>query len=314
MSRPPVERDLIERLARVGDVHEAGPLGRSELLESLHLAEAILGHIEADEAFFEAAPKLRILATVSVGFNHIDIEAATRRGVLVCHTPGVLNRAVVDITMSLIFSLSLRLRENEAYVRSGGWSDPNVAPPALGNDIRGKTLGVIGFGRIGQDVTRRMQYLGMRTLWHDRYTGPFEDAPDSQYRELDQLLAESDVVSLHTNWEPGSPALLGHREISLMKSSALLVNTARGPLIDQDALAEALASGAIAGAGLDVLREEPPEAGERIVSLPNVVCYPHIGSATEETRRAMRELAVANIIAFLDGDEVPSAVNADSLN
>ena len=312
MESRPFEPDLLAKIREVGAVKTFAPGDAARFRSSIANAQAIVGVVPCDAAVFDAAPKLKVISTVSVGFNHIDIDEATRRGVLVCHTPGVLNRAVTDLTMALIFSLALRLFENETFVRSGRWAAREPNPP-LGSDIRDKTLGIIGFGRIGQDVTTRMQQLGMRTIWYDRYTGPFDNAPKSEFRPLDDLLAESDFVSLHTNWEPGMAPILGAREFGLMKASAYFVNTARGPLVDQAALTDALENGSIAGAGLDVLHDEPPSADERIVTLPNVVCFPHIGSATEETRRAMRELAVENLLAALAGHMPPAPVNPEVL-
>ena len=180
-------------------------------------------------------------------------------------------------------------------------------------DIQGKTLGVIGFGRIGQEVTHRMQALGMRTLWYDLFETPHPSAPQSEYRPLNDLLTESDVVTLHTNLSEASHHLIGEAQLALMKPTALLVNTGRGPLVDQIALTHALKTGEIAGAGLDVLESEPPEPDAPIVELPNVICFPHIGTATVETRRAMCELAVKNLLAVLAGDMPPAPVNPEVL-
>jgi phosphoglycerate dehydrogenase-like enzyme len=214
--------------------------------------------------------------------------------------------------MSLIFALALKLFENESYVRNGGWARRDPLP-SLGMDIQGKTLGVIGFGRIGQEVTRRMQALGMRTLWYDIFDQPHPSAPKSEYRPLDALLAESDFVSLHTNLDASSRHLIGTAQLALMKPTAFLINTARGPLVDQPALTHALKTGQIAGAALDVLEREPPDPDDPIVQLPNVICFPHIGTATVETRRAMRELAVRNLLAVLAGERPPAPVNPEVL-
>jgi len=284
------------------------------LLEAVRDAEGILltPRVRADAEFFEAAPKLRVLSTTSVGYDPFDIPEATRHGVVVCHTPGVLTAAVANLTMAMIFSLALKLFENEPYVRSGGWTRRET-PPALGMEIQGKTLGVIGFGRIGQEITRRMQALGMRTIWYDVFDTPHPSAPNSEYRPLDALLAESDFVSLHTNLDESSHHLIGAAQLAQMKPTAFLINTARGGLVDQPALTRALETGQIAGAALDVLESEPPNPDEPLVKLPNVICFPHIGSATVETRRAMRELAVRNLLAVLAGERPPAPVNSEVL-
>ncbi len=287
---------------------------RDEFLAAIHDAEGILlsPRVRADKAFFDAAPKLKVISTSSVGYDPFDIPEATKHGVVVCHTPGVLTEAVANLTMALIFSVTLRLFDNEAFVRSGGWARREKAPP-LGHDIQGKTLGVIGYGRIGQEVTRRMQALGMKTLWYDIFDTPHPAAPKSERRSLDDLLAESDFVTLHTNLDANSRHLIGGAELAKMKSSAYLINTARGGLVDQAALTKALQDGVIAGAGLDVLEAEPPAPDDPIYTLPNVVCFPHIGTATEETRRLMRELAVENLLAALAGKMPPAPVNPEAL-
>jgi glyoxylate reductase len=311
-----IEDDLETRIRDVCDVIELDiRASREELLVAMHDVEGILltPRVRADVEFFDASPKLRVLSTTSVGYDPFDIDEATRRKVVVGHTPGVLTNAVTDLTMSMIFALALNLFTAESYVRQGGWARGEQGPP-LGLDIRGKILGVIGYGRIGQQVTQRMQGLGMRTLWYDLFDSPHPDSPPSERRTLNDLLAESDFVSLHTNLDEKSRHLIGDEELIQMKSSAYLVNTARGGLIDQSALTKALRSGTIAGAALDVLKDEPPEENEAITSLPNVICFPHIGSATNETRRAMRELAVDNLLTALRGERPPAAVNPDVIN
>ncbi len=321
MERPKVcirldlDDDLVERIraeCEVIDLDIRAP--RAELLEVIGDIDGILltPSVVADAEFFDAGPRLRVISTASVGYDLFDVDEATRRGVVVGHTPGVLTNTVTDLTMSMIFALAVKLIPAEAFVRSGGWAR-RERPPGLGFDVRGKTLGVIGYGRIGQEVTRRMQGLGMRTLWYDLFDTPHPDAPASERRELNDLLARSDFVSLHTNLDAGSRHLIGAEELSRMKPTAYLVNTARGGLVDQPALTRALQTGTIAGAALDVLEAEPPDESDPLVSLPNVICFPHIGSATHETRRAMRELAVENMLTVLRGERPPAAVNPEAL-
>jgi len=232
--------------------------------------------------------------------------------VLVCHTPGVLNNAVANLALSMILALARNLVANESHVRSGNWSRGKKGPP-LGIDIEGKTVGIVGFGRIGQEVTRRVQALGMRAVWHDVFDKLPDDAPQSEYRTLDGLLAESDFVSLHTNLSDSTHHMIGAEELNRMKSSAFLINTARGPLVDQAALTEALRSGVVKGAALDVFESEPPDAAESILRLPNALCVPHIASATVETRRAMLDLAVRNLLDGVAGRRPPAPVNPEVL-
>ena len=313
-SRARIEPELEKRLEEAGDLLALGEdTSRSELLAALAGAQAYLGWDRADAEFFDAGRSLRVVSIPAVGYDRIDVEAATRHGVAVCNTPGVLNAAVADLTMAMILMLARRIPEYQAYAEGGGWAADDPKPP-LGHDVAGQTLGVIGFGRIGREVTRRMQALGMRTIWYDRFHEAPPDAPQSPYRALDDLLRESDFVTIHSNLDESSRHLVGEREIGLMRETACLVNTARGPIVDQRALAAALHAGAIAGAALDVLEDEPPEPDEPIFRAPNVIILPHIGTATEETRRAMRELAVENLLAVLDGRPPPACVNPEVLS
>ena len=309
-----IEPELEEKLESAGTLvtlSEQAP--RPELLAALADAEAYLGWDRADAEFFDAGPSLRVVSLPAVGYDNVDVALATRHGVAVCHTPGVLNAAVADLTMTMILMLARRIPAFRAYAEGGGWAAGDPEPP-LGHDVAGRTLGVIGFGRIGREVTRRMQALGMRTIWHDRFDRAPADAPESEFRALDDLLRESDCVSVHTNLDESSRHLLGERELGLMRETAYLVNTARGPIVDQPALAAALHAGAIAGAALDVLEDEPPDADDPIFGAPNVIILPHIGTSTEETRRAMRELAVENLLAVLEGRPPPACVNPEALS
>ncbi len=311
----PIEADLQAQVEAVADVRYIDwSVARADLLAAMQDVEGVLltPRVRGDAEFFDASPKLRVLSTTSVGYDAFNIDEATKHGVVVCHTPGVLTNAVANLTVALILNLALKLRENEAYVRDGNWA-ANATRPGLGIDIQGKTLGVVGFGRIGQTVTRFVQALGMKTIWYDVFDTPHPSAPKSEYRPLDALLAEADFVTLHTNLDATTRHFIGAAELAKMKRTAFLVNTARGGLVDQVALTEALRNGTIAGAGLDVLESEPPAADDPIYTLPNVVCYPHIGSATHETRRAMRELAVQNLIAVITGQRPPAPVNPEAL-
>lgn len=304
----PLEPHLDERIeARCKAERIAPRAAREELLAALAQAEGVLlsNMVRVNSELFEAAPALRVVSGVGVGYNNFDIEEATRRGVAICNTPGVLTDAVADLTVALILSLTKRLFRNEAYARSGAWAAREPLPPQ-GTDVRGKTLGIVGFGRIGKEVTRRMRPFGMRTLFNDVFRQLPPGAPESEYRPLDELLREADVISLHTDLNPTSHHLIGARELGLMKPGAYLINTSRGPVVDQPALVAALERDSIAGAALDVLEQEPPDPAEPIVTLPNVLVFPHMATATLETRLAMRELAVQNLLSALAG-QVPSA-------
>ncbi len=312
-----LDPDLAGRLEALGTLRFTDELaGRADKLAISADADGLLVYgptTLVDAEFIASCPRLQAISTASVGYDHIDVAAAGARRIPVGHTPLVVNEAVVDLTMTLIVALARRLMENQRFAADGRWA-AGERPPPLGHDIRGTTLGVVGYGRIGRDVARRMGGLGMRVIWND-VEGRAGDTADAEgFRSLEQLLGESDFVSLHTNWIPGAPPIIGAAELARMKPSAYLVNTGRGRLVDQAALVEALQEGVIAGAGLDVLADEPPDPADPIVSLPNVICLPHIGTATAETRRAMREMAVDNLVAILTGSEPPALVDPGVLD
>ncbi len=319
MSRPQIYTNITiddeyqPRLTAIGDLQPLTGSSRADVLQCIAPADAFLGWLRIDEDFLDAAPALRVVSTPSVGYDLIDVDAATARGVAVCNTPGVLNAAVADLTVAMIIMLARRLMEFESFSRSGAWGRGEQLPE-LSHDIAGKTLGIVGFGRIGREVARRMQLLGMHPIWYDVFQELPPGAPDAPYRSLDALLRESDFVTIHMNLNETSHHLIGEREIGLMRQTAYLINTARGAVVDQRALRAALEAGAIAGAGLDVLEQEPPDADEPIVRLPNVITFPHIGTATHETRKAMRELAIDNVVAVLTGQEPRAIVNPQVLS
>ncbi len=287
---------------------------REAVVAALAEAEGLLcpAPFPVDSGLLDAAPRLRVISNFGVGYNNVDLAELDRRGIVVCNTPGVLSEAVADLTIGLILAASRRLLENAAYVAGGGWA-ARQPPPPLGFDLAGKTLGLIGLGRIGQAVARRAQAFGMRVIYHDTFETPPGGFAYCAFRSLHDLLRESDIVSLHVNLTPATQHMIGARELALMKPSAWLVNTSRGPVVDQAALVEALRAGAIAGAALDVLETEPPAADEPILGLPNVVLLPHVGSATVETRAAMLDLAMRNLEAVLRGEEPPACVNPGAL-
>lgn len=277
--------------------------------EALPRAEGILcsALLPLPATVLETAPNLRVISNFGVGYNNVDLAAATARGIAVCNTPGVLSGAVADLTMALVLAIARRLFANATYARSG-WTR-REPPPPLGWDPAGKVLGIVGFGRIGQAVAHRARAFGMEVVYHDLVDAPVEGLEACVPLPLDELLERADVVSLHVNLDPSTHHLIGAPQLERMKPTAWLINTSRGQVVDQAALTAALREGRIAGAALDVLDPEPPAPDEPLLALENVIVLPHIGSATVETRAAMRDLAVRNLVAVLTGRTPPSCVN-----
>ena len=276
------------------------PPPRDLLLGEIGAAEVLgLTYLDpVDRALLDAAPGLRHIASYGVGLNHIDLEACRARGVLITNTPGVVTNATADMAMALLLAAARRVAEGDRVVRAGGWTE--VDPGwLLGTEVTGKTLGIIGFGRIGQAVARRAAGFEMRIL----YCSPRDVAfPGAVRVSLETLLGESDFVSVHTPLTPATQDLISRERIFSMKRGAVFVNTARGPVVDDAALAEALARGHLAAAGLDVFRDEPrvPEIFRR---LPNVVLTPHLGSGTRETRAAMAQMVLDEIERVAKGEQ-----------
>ena len=263
-----------------------------------------------DEEFLDAAgPQLKIVANYAVGFDNIDVEACTRHGVLASNTPEVLTETTADTAFALMMAAARRIAEGDRFVRSGA---PWVWGPLmmLGQDVHHATLGIVGFGRIGQALARRARGFSMRVLYHDMYRPPAEVERElgADYRDLEDLLHESDFVSLHTSLTPQTRHLINARRLALMKPTAVLVNTSRGPVIDEQALAEALRQGQIFAAGLDVFEREP-DVHPGLLACDNAVLIPHLGSATVKTRLAMAGLAVDNLLAALEDRHPPTLLN-----
>jgi len=290
-----------------------GVPAKQDLLAALADAEGLLGSaiMPIDAEIIASAPRLRVISNFGVGFDNVDLEAATKRGILVCNTPGVLSDAVADLTLGLIISLARRLPEAERFVREGNWGSGRMVD--LGVDLKDKTLGIIGLGRIGRAVAKRAQAFDMDVVFHDQFREPPPDADFCRYRALDGLLREADFVTLHVNLTAETQHLIDARALALMKPSAYLINTSRGPVVDQLALVEALQAQRIAGAALDVFEREPLPPDDPLVSLPNVIALPHIGSATRETRLAMLNLAIDNLLAVLRGELPACVVNPQAL-
>jgi glyoxylate reductase len=304
----------LDLLHAAGDVwlspHDR-PMTPEEMHAAIAGADAVvtLLHDRVDDAFLDAAgPGLRVVANVAVGYDNIDVPACVRRGVVATNTPGVLVDATADIAMALILCSTRRLGEAERMLRSGGsWSWSMFF--MLGTGLQGKALGIVGLGQIGVATARRARAFGMRVVYAGRRRAePAVEAElGAELLDLDELLATADVVSLHTPLTDATRHLIDARRLRLMKPTAHLVNTSRGPVVDEAALAAALRDGVIAGAGLDVFEREPA-VEPALLELENVTVIPHLGSATIETRTAMAVLAAQNTVAVLRGEEPPTPI------
>jgi glyoxylate reductase len=265
-----------------------------------------------DAALLDAAPRLRVVSNYAVGFNNIDVAAATERGVAVGNTPGVLTDATADMAFCLLITAARRVVEGHAYTLSGQWRTWEPLGH-LGQDLAGRTLGVVGMGRIGYALAKRCRGgWDMKVLYHDvRRSEPAEKDLGARHVDLDTLLRESDFVSVHTDLNEQTRGMFGTATFKKMKPTAVLINTARGPVVDQKALYEALRSGTIFAAGLDVTDPEPPAPDDPLLRLPNIIVAPHIASATVGTRDAMAEICADNLIAGLTGQKLPAWVNPE---
>jgi len=304
--------DLLEAAGEVR-VADGGPLTRPELLELVAGADVVLSQLGDridDEVLAAAGPGLRCVCNVAVGYDNVDLEAAARRGVAVTNTPGVLDDATADLTLGLILAATRRLGEGERLIRSGrswAWGMDFM----LGRDLRGKLLGVVGLGAIGARVAARARAFGMRVAYNNRGEAPaaVTEPLEAERLELDELLTAADVLTLHCPLTEQTRHLIGAPELAAMKPTAVLVNTARGPVVDEAALAAALRAGEIAAAGLDVYEDEP-RVHPDLLELENAVLVPHLGSATVETRTAMADLAARNALAAARGEPLPTPVTS----
>ncbi|HEV8673876.1 MAG TPA: D-glycerate dehydrogenase [Methylomirabilota bacterium] len=265
-----------------------------------------------DEALLSRAPRLRVVANVAVGYNNIDVPAATRRKVVVTNTPGVLTETTADFTWALLLASARRVVEGDAYTRAGKFTEWGLML-LLGADVHGKTLGILGLGRIGRGVARRAGGFSMKILYHDAVRDHAAERDlGVVYRDKDAILAEADFVTLHVPLLPETHHYIGEPELRRMKRTAFLINASRGPVVHEAALARALKEGWIAGAGLDVYEEEP-EIHSALLACPNAVLAPHIASASRETRTKMARMAVENCLAVLGGQRPPNPVNPEVL-
>jgi len=308
-----VHKDVIKLLRSrftLRIIRKSGPRSLESLRSAARKADALVPMLQdrIDRTVLTAGKRLKIVANYAVGVNNIDLAAAKNAGIVVTNTPGVLTDATADLTMALILGLMRRLSDGERLARSGKWKGWGPTE-LLGLHVTGKTIGIIGMGRIGQAVAERAKGFKTRTLYWQRTRLSHEEEGRllAEYVPIDRLLAEADIVTLHTPLTGNTHRLIGRKEISRMKRSAVLINTSRGPVVDEKALIEALAKRRIWGAGLDVYEEEP-KIPLRLRRLPNVLLLPHLGSATEETRIAMGRLVFENLTAFFSGQEPPTRV------
>lgn len=262
-----------------------------------------------DDALLDRAPKLRCVSNVAVGYDNIDVPACTRRGVFATNTPDVLTEATADLAWALLLAAARRIPEGDRYVRSGRWKRWDWTL-MRGADVHGRTLGILGAGRIGQATGHRAVGFSMQVLYHSRERKLlFEHTTMARRVDFKTLLRESDFLSIHVPLSPKTRHLIGRKEFAMMKPGAILVNTARGPIVDEAAMMRALRSGRLAAAGLDVFEREP-RVHPGLVKLDNVALAPHVGSATDSARRKMLETALRNCLAALRGEVPPNAINA----
>jgi glyoxylate reductase len=315
-ARMPAEvLSLIGREHQVESYDADPPMDRQQLLRRVAGQEGLLCTItdRIDAELLDSAPALKVIANYGVGFEHIDLDAATRRGLPVTNTPGVLTETTADLAFALILATARRVVAGDRRVREGKFQ--YWAPLLfLGQEVNGKTLGIIGMGRIGKAVARRAAGFGMKILYSSRTRLAPAEAQElgAALQPLEALLREADFVTLHVPLTPHTRHLIGSRELELMKDSAYLINTARGPVVDEAALVAALHQGQIRGAGLDVYENEP-ELHPGLAGLENVVLLPHVGSATVETRTRMALMAAENLLAGLRGDPPPNCLNWNEL-
>ncbi|MTI49254.1 MAG: D-glycerate dehydrogenase [Firmicutes bacterium] len=285
-------------------------LTKEELIEKVKGKDALITQLanKIDKEVLDNADNLKVISNFAVGYNNIDIEEATKRGIQVTNTPGVLSDTTAELAWALMFAVTRRVAEGDGYVRNNKWNsfDPNLL---LGQDVTGKTLGVIGAGRIGKAFAKKSLGFDMKILYHNRNRDEeFEKEYGAIYVDKETLLKEADFISIHVPLTDETKHSIGRDEFKMMKNTAIIINTSRGPVIDEKALVEALKEGQIWGAGLDVFENEP-KIEEELRSMNNVVMTPHVGSASNETRTKMARLVVDNVLAVLNGNRAITPVN-----
>lgn len=310
--------EAIDILETAGDLQyndSSAGLSPKELRAAVQDKQALVCQLtdQIDAVLMDAGKELRVIANVAVGFDNIDIPAATERGVVVTNTPGVLTDTTADLAFTLMVAAARRICEADRFLRAGRWQQWEI-DMMTGHDIHGHTLGIFGLGRIGQGMARRASGFDMRVIYHDvaRATPEQEKEWGIEFVDRDTLFRESDFLSIHVPLVEQTRHAVGKDEFALMKSTAVLVNTSRGPVVDEKALADALEQGQIASAGLDVFEKEPV-VEPRLLALENIVVVPHIGSASIKTRTRMCTMAAENTAAVLSGQRPPNPVNSEVL-
>ncbi len=310
---PPEAVEVLESVGRVELNRTSTSPSKKILMGKIRDVDGLLSMVtdEVDSALMDRAKRLKVVANMAVGYDNIDLKAATERGIMMTNTPGILSETTADTAMMLVLAVARRLTEADRYVRAHKWISwtPKMM---LGRDVHGKDLGIYGLGRIGEDVAKRALGFGMKVSYHNRTRRPeLERKYGIAYKSFEGLLKESDFITIHVPLTPETRHSIGARELSSMKRSAYLVNTSRGPVVDEASLIKALQDKVIAGAALDVFETEPLPADSPLLDMDNVVLTPHIGSASVETRTAMAVLAARNLVAALKGETPPNLLNKE---
>lgn len=312
---PDIGLDMLLTKANFEIWRDIEPPVREYFLEQVSIADGVIavpgGTTRMDREAIDAGENLKIISSYSVGYDHIDVDYATHKGIMVTNTPGVLTDATADMAFGLLLSAARRISEGERLMRSGGWKfwGPRML---LGRQVAGSSLGIIGLGRIGQAMAKRARGFDMELYYTGRNRNPeMEKELGITYLSLEELLKNCDFVSIHCPLTPETRGLIGERELQMMKDTAILINTSRGPVVDQKMLARALKEEWITGAGLDVFEKEPMDLDDPLLKLDNVAMAPHLGSASVKTREDMATMAVDNLLAGLEGKVPPNLLNPD---
>ena len=306
--------DLIEKFAELELWPDDEPPSPEQLMEAMSNVDGAIINVmdRIDAPLLDAAPKLRVLSQVAAGLDNIDIPEATKRDIMVGYTPGVLAKSTADLAFALLLAVARRVVESDKWVREGNWKISHHPMFWLGSEVNGSTLGILGLGGIGLEMAKRGLGFDMKVLYHSRTRKrDLEKEYGLKYASFKRVLAESDFLSIHVPLTPQTNHFIGEKQLKMMKPSSILVNLSRGPVVDTDALHQALTKGTIAGAGLDVFDPEPVPTDHPILGLDNVVVLPHIGSASNRSRRAMHLLAARNLVAGLNGNRLEECANPE---
>ncbi len=292
---------------------EYAPPPKKVIIQKVRDVDALASLLsdKIDAEVFDAAPKLKIVAQMAVGFDNIDVKEATKRGIYVTNTPGVLTETTADFAWTLLMAVARRVVEADKYARTGQWKVGWHPSMLSGRDVFGATIGIVGAGRIGSAVAKRSIGFNMKILYYDVIPRPELEKIGAKRVDLDTLLRESDFVSVHVPLLKETYHLINEKRLKLMKKTACIINNSRGPVVDEKALYKALKEGWIAGAALDVFEQEPTPVNNPLLTLDNVVVAPHISSASHETRSKMAEMVAENLIAFFEGRKPPNLVNSE---